>query len=275
MKTPLSVETSKSFRLGGKIVWTLLKNSAYSSNQIFSDLLIFTSRCGILLLLYKCVYDFHGGDVNGASYQTIAWSIFLYFLLLGARMRSITDRIEEDVQSGRIEMLVNKPVSYLGYRLWSQIGESAYSFLILSPIMILAMVLFVGIPATMTSGFFILTVLLALVLGAILTLMVYGCLGILAFWIQDVTPIFWIVDKFMMVLGGSYLPIAFFPPVMYQIAVWSPFGAMQFVTHTVYANWPSKAGWMLGMQCLWILIFALLLEILYRKAREKLSVNGG
>ena len=103
----------------------------------------------------------------------------------------------------------------------------------------------------------------------------YAIIGLLSFFMQDVRPIYWIADKFVMVLGGSYLPVALFPPFMKLLAFISPFGAINFTTSTVYSTWNTEFGIRIGLQVIWIVIFGLLLIYVYKKAREKAMINGG
>ena len=90
------------------------------------------------------------------------------------------------------------------------------------------MALSVGIP-NLNLSVFIPTFIITLFLGQILGLLIYGIIGLMAFFIQDIRPIHWIVDKFVMILGGSYLPISMFPNFMKIIAYVSPFGAINLL----------------------------------------------
>ena len=116
---------------------------------------------------------------------------------------------------------------------------------------------------------------MAILFGAILSLLLYTLVGLLAFWIEDTNPVFWIVDKAVMILGGSYLPVALFPKFMYKLALYSPFGASQFITHTVYDTWQTNWYILIGIQIFWSLVIGSIVYILFAKARRKVSVNGG
>jgi ABC-2 type transport system permease protein len=105
--------------------------------------------------------------------------------------------------------------------------------------------------------------------------LIYSIVGLLSFWIEDIKPVYWIVDKAVMILGGSYLPVALFPKAMYQIAVWSPFGASQFITHTVYESWTINYVKMFSIQVLWVIILGTFVYIMFNRAHKKVSVNGG
>jgi ABC-2 type transport system permease protein len=113
------------------------------------------------------------------------------------------------------------------------------------------------------------------VFAAILSLLIYSVVGLLAFWIEDVKPLYWIVDKAVMILGGSYLPVALFPKIMYQIAIFSPFGASQFITHTVYDTWKVDYLKLIGIQLFWIIVVGIIVAYMFGRAHKKVSVNGG
>jgi len=78
-----------------------------------------------------------------------------------------------------------------------------------------------------------------------------------------------------MILGGSYLPVALFPTFMFKIALWSPFGASQFVTHTVYKTWQTNWYQLVGIQLFWIVLLGLVVYFMFESAKQKVVVNGG
>lgn len=265
----------KEIRLAYKIFKTLIKDNFQYPGRVVVDTVALLARCGLLLTLYYYVFQLKGGVVNGVTFQLIAWSIFFYFAFSVLRLRHLSTLMMRDIQSGTIEVLLSKPISYLTYRMWWQIGAGLYSFLVITLGAIIAMILIVGIPQTMTIGIFIPTLLLTFILGAVLSLFLYSLVGLCAFWIEDISPIFWIVDKAVMILGGSYLPIALFPDFMYKIALYSPFGASQFVSHTVYTSWQSNWMNLVGIQLLWIIILSIIVFVVFKQAQRNVSVNGG
>jgi ABC-2 type transport system permease protein len=265
----------KEIRLANKIIRTLVKDRMQYPGRLIADTFALVARCGVLLILYWFVFNLKGGAVNGTPYIIVAWSMFFYFAFSTLRLRDISKSIMQDVQSGNVEVLFNKPVSYLGYRIWWQIGSGLYPFLVATILGSIALALIVGIPETMTLSIFLPTVFLVFIGASVLSLILYSIVGLLAFWIEEVNPVFWMVDKAVMILGGSYLPVALFPPFMYKLAIYSPFGASQFVTHTVYERWQSEWLMLVGIQGFWILVLALVVYIMFEKAKKKVSVNGG
>lgn len=265
----------KEIRLAIKIIKTLTKDSFHYPSRMYANIFIVTSRLGILLVLYAYVFKLNGGIINGVTYIVIAWSMFFYFIFSNLNLRRISRLMMADIQSGNIETFLSKPISYLSYEMWWTLGLGFYNFLFIGFLSFIILALIIGIPSSMTIGLFIPTLFLEFILTTILTLIIYAIVGIFAFWIEDINPVFWIVDKFVMILGGSYLPVALFPSFLYKVAIYSPFGASMFVSHIVYDSW--RVDWLklAGIQVFWIIILGLFLIWLFKKAREKVSVNGG
>ena len=268
-------EIRKKLRLPSKILKTLVKDRVQYPGRLFVDTVGIIARCGILLILYWSVFKLDNGVINGTTFIFAAWSIFFYFSFSIFRLRDISRAIMQDVQSGNVEVLFSKPISYLSYRMWWQIGSGLYSFVTITILAVIALALIIGIPSTMTIGIFVPTFILTFICGSILSLFLYSIVGLLAFWIEDVNPVFWIVDKAVMILGGSYLPVALFPAFMFKIALYSPFGASQFVTHTVYETWQTNWYQLVGIQLFWIVLLGLIVYFMFEKAKQKVSVNGG
>ncbi len=265
----------KQIRLAIKIVKTLVKDRIQYPGRLIMDLVAILMRCGILLILYWTVFKLNDGMINGSTFLFSAWSIFFYFSFSIMRYREISRVIMQDVQTGNVEVLFSKPISYLSYRMWWQIGSGIYSFFVITIVSTVGLMLLIGLPPTMTIGLFLPTFLLTFLLGSILSLLIYIIVGLLSFWIEDINPIFWMVDKAVMILGGSYLSVSLFPPLMYKIALYSPFGASQFVTHTVFTSWQSNWYQLVGIQLGWILALGLIVFVMFGKAKQNVSVNGG
>ena len=262
-------------RIAWKIITTLTKDQWHYRGRLIVDLFLIFIRCGVLLVLYAYVFRLKNGVINDATFVIVAWSIFFYFAFITLRLREITRMIMHDVRSGAVETIFSKPISYIFYRMMWQLGAGISSFVIVSIVGGSILCLMVGVPSTMTNLIFLLTFMSMFLGGVILTLLIYTIVGFAAFWIEDVDPIFWLVDKFIMVLGGSYLPIALFPPLLYKLAIWSPFGASFFITHTVNPAWSMQWVSMWRIQVMWIVICSGGLWMINRLAHRHVSVNGG
>jgi len=253
----------KAIRLGSKIVHTLVRDHMYYPDRLLLDTITTVARCGILLLLYWYVFRLNNGTIHNVAFTVAAWSMFFYFAFSSLRLRDISRMIMQDVRSGNVEVLFSKPISYISYRMWWQVGTGLYQSIVIFIVGSGILFYTVGLPGVMSTYLFIPTFLLVVLLAVVLSLLIYTVVGLLAFWIEDINPIFWVVDKAVMILGGSYLPIALFPNTLYTVALWSPFGASQFISHTVHEAWAGE--WMLkvGIQVLWVGVFGVITTLLF------------
>lgn len=264
----------RKFRFSLKVIKIFMKNQIQNKTYVILDVFNMISRCLVVFFLYGYVFSINGGSINGAEYVSSLWSMFIYFCIMTFNIRKIYKNIMDDVRSGNVEMFINRPINYLFLNFCKSIGQGLFSFLVISFVGSILMCLFVGVP-NLDLGIFIPTFIISFIFGGILSLILYSIVGVLAFFIQDVRPVYWIVDKFVMILGGSYLPVSMFPSFMKWMAYLSPFGAINFSTSCVLSSWNSEFIYRIGLQIIWIIIFYFVLSYLYRKALEKSMVNGG
>jgi ABC-2 type transport system permease protein len=265
----------KKIRIASRIIKTLVKDSIHYPSRLYANIFIIVARLGVLLFLYKYVFQINDGVVNGVTFIVVAWSMFFYFIFSNYNLRRISRLIMEDVQSGNVEIFLNRPISYLFYKIWWTFGLGFYNFIFIGIVGFIVLSLLIGIPESMTIGLFIPTLILEFILTSILSIIIYSIVGLFAFWIEDINPVFWIVDKLVMILGGSYLPVALFPVFLYKIAIYSPFGASMFISHIVYDSWRFDWYKLMGIQILWIFVLGILLLWMFKRVKEKVSVNGG
>lgn len=264
----------KKIKFAFTVIKIFMRNQMQDKTNLILDIFNMVSRCLIVFLLYAYIFKLSNGSINGVDYKTTMWSMFVYFCLMILNIRRLDNLIMTEVKSGNVEMFMNKPTSYLIISFYKVIGQGIFSFLFISILGSIIMALMVGTP-NLNLVVFIPTFIITLLLGQILGLMIYALIGLMAFFIQDIRPIHWIVDKFVMILGGSYLPISMFPSFMKIIAFLSPFGAINFASSTVYESWNNEYIYRILIQISWIIITYLILNYVYKKSKEKAMINGG
>lgn len=264
----------KRIKFAFTVIKIFMKNQMQDKTNLVLDVFNMVSRCLIVFLLYAYIFKLSGGSINGVDYKTTMWSMFIYFCIMILNIRRLDNLIMGEVRSGNVEMFMNKPTNYLTLSFYKVLGQGIFSFLFISVIGSIVMVLFVGVP-NLNLSIFIPTFIITLLLGQILALFIYSLIGLMAFFIQDIRPIHWVVDKLVMILGGSYLPISMFPKFMKIMAFCSPFGAINFASSTVYDSWNNEFVIRIVLQLVWIAVFGLLLSYVYNKSKEKAMINGG
>jgi len=181
--------------------------------------------------------------------------------------------IEREIRTGDVTCHLTRPFSYPLALASQGIG------------MILVRAPFVGVAAFVCGVVFTgtapsITLLARFVPFAFMAmLLVYGLyvvIGLLAFWLTDVTPVFWIAQKLLFVLGGLMLPLTLYPDWMQRLAHFTPFPAMLGgpAGLLVPATAPDTVRLARDL-AVWIVVMAMAARALFERAVRTLQVSGG
>ncbi len=182
--------------------------------------------------------------------------------------------VERDVRSGDIAYGLPRPLSYVGWKVAENVGSLVVRLLALGVTGFLtAWALSGDLPSN--PGSLALIVPLGFLAGVVMTVFAVA-VGVSAFWLQDATPIAWVWQKCLFVLGGLILPLSIYPAWLRRVAAWTPFPwLVNGPGRTALGLEPSEAFEIVGFLLLWGAVGTLLLTVLYRRGLRALDVNGG
>ena len=128
---------------------------------------------------------------------------------------------------------------------------------------------------SMPIPIWILSLFIIFILSQVLTCLMFILCGLSGFWLGgNSEPIDFIVSKLVMILGGAWVPVAFFPKALQLIAEFSPFGASVALSYAMYPNFAERFWILILNVSVWIIIFTIIVQIVSKRAIRKLSVNG-
>ena len=221
--------------------------------------------------LWRTVYA--GRDaLAGFSLTQMVWYLSVTEGVMLGRS-SLWMTVQEEVKDGTLAYGLIRPMSYPAMTVFRFVGEGLVRVL-----PVLAMGALVALASTgplprLAAALPALLVLAAgaLVIGALLEMLI----GLAAFWMEEVAPLFWIVQKFIFILGGMFFPLDLFPSGFARVLKALPFA---FVTY-----WPGCVavsgghGFLraLGGQALWAALLSLCIALAYRRAVKALQAQGG
>ncbi|MBA2369969.1 MAG: hypothetical protein H0V82_13275 [Candidatus Protochlamydia sp.] len=184
------------------------------------------------------------------------------------------DEMEQDLRSGRLAYLLPRPISYLGGTFAEAFGTLTVNLLVLGGVTFLFTLWQAGGLPFPPMG-----LLLSFIFGfmaGIVAILFQMLIGLSAFWLQEVSPFFWIWEKLLFMLGGLMLPLTVYPLWMQRLAHLTPFPAILGDRSALALdfNW----HYVLTLACIligWGLLALIALHLLYRKGLSILNVEGG
>jgi viologen exporter family transport system permease protein len=114
-------------------------------------------------------------------------------------------------------------------------------------------------------------VLSQLVLAALFVLV-----GVAAFWLGDVLPIYWVTQKLLFVLGGLMLPLELYPELLQRIAAFTPFPSMLSGPATIVLRDSTSTAPSIALHlALWLALIVTFTQLALARASRRLTLNGG
>lgn len=213
-----------------------------------------------------------GDRALGQSAASYVWYLAVTEWIMLAQPRVYLE-IEADVRSGDVAYQLSRPLSYVGAKLSAALGELALRGLVLGVSGLVLGRLFSGEWASLEG---LASALLVGVLAGGVMLLAHVAIGLSAFWLHDVTPIFLIWQKLCFVLGGLMLPIGIYPDWLRVIAEHTPFAALLYGAGQLVMPGGVENALRLSFELLaWGALFLLVVVLLERRARRNVCLHGG
>ncbi len=249
-----------------------MQNTFAYRGQVVSGLLFYTLFIFVFFSLWQAIYQ--GGQVNGYTQGQVVWYlIFTELIVFGCRV-NVVGQINEDVKTGALAYLINRPLHYVGYQAAAAAGGMAVNVLFFGVLGAVLGLCFVGpipnfhwqaLPLMLLSG----------VMGIALQFFSLVAVGLTAFALEDNSAVYLIYQKLVFMLG-VFLPVEFLPDWLQGVARVLPFSYVAWAPARLIVAFSWELFWqVVPMQLFWLLIAAVLSVTMYRKGVGALQVNGG
>ena len=270
----LIARMARKARKYGLVARTSLQNGlAYRADFIF-DGIFYAFVVFIFMQLWHAIYrQDPDGLIAGYSYVQILWYFIITEMLTFARSNVFED-LNQDIKTGGIAYLLNKPFHYLLYQCANGAGPILVKWFFNGLTGLILGSLLAG-PLAGFSPLRLPWILLAMAGGLLLNFLTMACLGLSAFWLEENTAFYWIYQKLTFILG-LFLPVEFLPGWAQRIALCLPFPYINYgpARLAVAFSGPSCLR-IVAVQFLYILGLALLAGWIFRKGVKRINVNGG
>ena len=245
---------------------------------------------GVFMALWMAAFDISGrAEVGGYRLAEMVWYLAMTETITLSGSRVFVE-ISEAVKAGDLAYTLARPLSYPVYQVANSLGNSAPRFLL--NLAVAAVVVGLGMrqmpvlsPSTMlginsAEGAGSLPGLLAFLgmaaLALLLDALIAVLIGLLAFWIEEVMPVFWIYQKLLFTVGGLFLPLEMFPDWLRRAAEWLPFQFIAYAPARAFVAFES--GFVLRAvsgQVAYIAVLGALMALVWRRAQRRMVMHGG
>lgn len=229
---------------------------------------------GVFMALWSSAFAVSGQrQLAGYALAEVVWYLAIAETVILSASRIFTE-IGEAVKSGDLAYTLTRPLSYPLYQVANSLGNSAPRFLL--NLLTAGLVVSIGIRQVAGSLPGLLAFLVMAALALVLDALIAVLIGLMAFWIEEILPAFWIYQKLLFTVGGLFLPVEMFPGWLQRVAAWLPF---QYITYAPARAFVSfEPGFVLRAvagQLAYIAVIGGIVALVWWRARQRLVVHGG
>lgn len=259
----------------GQVTRITMSNSLVYFWNFVSKNLFFVFILFVYLMLWKTIYGQKSeGTIAGLSLNAMIWYLITTELVTLSRT-DIHSQINEDVKTGSIAYLLNKPYNYILYCFSYFMGEIGVKLVSNSLVGLAIGFVYVG-PLRGFNFLHLPFIILSLLVGCTINFFIYICLALTTFWLEENNAFFWIYSKLVFTLGGMLIPLELFPGWLQNISKYLPFAYVTYVPAKLAVSFSfSSFISQFSIQMVYLAVFFLLAMGIYRKGVRNLNVNGG
>jgi ABC-2 type transport system permease protein len=228
----------------------------------------------VFVALWTAAYGFNQEEsIAGYTLPQILWYLAMTETVALSTSRVFLD-ISQEVKAGDLAYNMIRPISYPLNQLANSLGNTIPRFFMNLIVSSIVIALGAGEFSGSWSGFaaFMLMAGFALILDALIAVLI----GLTAFWLEEVLPIFWIYQKLLFTVGGLFLPLEMFPLWLQRISLWLPFRFITNAPAQIFIHFNLKTCIVLVVgQLLYIVLTICILFGVWRAAQHRIVVHGG
>ena len=282
----------------GFVLWTAARQQWVYRAEMAMRAVQMVLFMGVFMALWSTAFGVSGrAELAGYSLAEVVWYLAMTETITLSSSRVFVE-ISEAVKAGDVAYLLARPLSYPFYQVANSLGNSVPRFAL--NLLTAAAVVWLGtghgpvLPALSVaegpalsvvegsavegagslSGLaaFLVMAPLALLLDSLVAVLI----GLLAFWIEEVTPAFWIYQKLLFTVGGLFLPLEMFPEWLRRVAGWLPFQFIAYAPARAFVAFePAFVLRAMAGQGAYVAALLALVTLVWGRARRRLVVHGG
>ena len=256
-------------------VYIVAKNTVEQKKKVFFQMFNHLIFLLFSIYLYKYVYELSPSLQEKLPFSNAIWSMSVYFIVFWLGIRNIEKNFREDIRSGNIEVYLLRPIGYIWQKVFMAVGQGLIPFFSATFLSVLISYFIIGLPVVNAPlPLWILGTFVVFIFSQILTCLIYVLAGLSGFWLENSEPVYFLTSKLIMIFGGSWVPVAFFPKFLQLFAEFSPFGGSMAISFAMYPNFLERFPLLILNVIFWIVIFFILVWLVSKRAFRKLAING-
>jgi ABC-2 type transport system permease protein len=230
-------------------------------------------------LLWDAVFESSGKkEIVGFTHdEMLAYLLLVQISRMFSSMPGLAGGIAQDIRDGNLKKYLLQPIDMTAYLLATR-GAHKLAYIATSIIPYgLLFLWFRDVFPPFPDAVTLLAYLTSLVLAFLMGFFFEAMIGMVGFWLLEVTSFLWVVNTLNFFISGQMFPIDLLPRPMVVVLKALPFPFLAYWPAMVFLG--KVQGWDLAFGLLWELVWVIVLmgmtRLLYRRGLRYYGAYGG
>lgn len=262
----------------------LAERLAYRGDFILGTLMRFLPVITQIFLWWSIFQSINPADPNegrlaGYSFRDM---VAYYLLTMVGRafssMPGLSSSIAVKIRDGEIKKFLVQPVELVSFLFWSRVAHKvAYYTIATIPFIVVFLVCRDFFPAGLPNVWTMLAFFVSLCLSFMLGFYLEACIGLVGFWMLEVSSLLFVYMLFQFFLSGHMFPLDILPEPWFTIINYLPIKYLAYFPAAVALGKVQGMALAIDLVLLvgWTTLFAVLSQVLYRLGLKRYSGFGG
>lgn len=242
--------------------------------EFFISVFSWGIRLVIAVFLWIAVAEANNGVIGSYTATSILQYFFIVQIISSFTFSRVGFDIARDIYRGDFANFLLKPMNYLVFRFIHEISKNAFRTSL--GLVIFGSILFFSLGGISLPLWKIPLVLAAVIGAYAVNFCLVAIVALSAFWITNATRLAFIYFGVLTIFSGMIFPIDLFPPKLYEIFQYLPFGYIFFFPAKIIQALSYEPSLMKGIAIQWTTIGALSIFVyaVYRRGVRKFEGVG-
>lgn len=230
----------------------------------------------VQIIIWTVIFQ-NSSSVRGYTYpEMMTYVILGWFLLFATSNYAFEEHVAKDIHQGTLSNIIIKPISYARYMTAISIGRIFVAFIIVV-ITEIFLIIFLHSKIIINLNPLVLLLIFLMMLAAFfIKLLISLLIGLLAFWITEISGTYFSLNIISKFLSGAYFPMNLLPSIFVNVSLFFPFIYTFFVPIQLYLGKISLGQGVrgFGVELLWLAILYLIIKFVWRVGLKRYESAG-
>lgn len=230
----------------------------------------------VLILMWTAIYASGSGMIKGFTLSEMITYVLVGNLCSVAVRNFLPSFVSRDINEGRLSMFLVKPISYINYIFFNELGRAAMAVFVSVCSQLLVILFFLDRFTFNTDSTYLLLILAMVFFAFIIELLTGFLIGTIAFWTDEVEGLQTTIDRIRKFFAGGYFPLSLLPATIASASMYLPFAYSFFVPAQLYLKKIDIHSGLVGLaiQFAWIILLSITLSFVWKRGLRKYEASG-